>query len=260
MLRNPYENNIHFISEAEYHADPRISRSQVWKMLTRSAAHARVPTPATTAMEIGTATHAALLEPFEFDKRFEKGPSSRRGNAWKEKYEEALAQGKTLLTEADYLTVQKMTEAVLKSTTASSLLQSNTAVKEATSFFTDSTGLECKARFDILDETDDLIIDLKTTSNASADAFSKSCGLYGYHLQAAWYMAAYPAKQFLFIVVEKEEPYGISFFELDESSLSEGERLMREGLDYWKVCAELDVWPSYPDSLRTISIPHWSRR
>ena len=250
-----------FISETDYRNHNAISRSQVWRMITKSPAHALIPTPATNAMELGTAIHQALLEPHKFTETFLCGPDNRRGNKWKDAVAEAEANNQLILTAPDYEKVERITDAVLSNSLARSMILSNSAVKEYSSFFKhEHTGLQCKARFDVFDESAGTIIDLKTTADASKDAFSRSCANYGYPLQAAWYLMAHEkAHQFVFIAVEREEPYAISFYELDENSLADGESLMRKGLEQWKECVELDHWPTYPQKLQEISIPHWAR-
>ena len=249
-----------FISETDYRNHSAISRSQVWRMITKSPAHALIPTPATNAMELGTAIHQALLEPHKFTETFLCGPDNRRGNKWKDAVAEAEANNQLILTAPDYEKVERITDAVLSNSLARSMILSNSAVKEYSSFFKhEHTGLQCKARFDVFDESAGTIIDLKTTADASKDAFSRSCANYGYHLQAAWYLMAHEkAHQFVFIAVEREEPYAISFYELDENSLADGESLMRKGLEQWKECVELDHWPTYPQKLQEVSIPHWA--
>ena len=251
-----------FMSETDYRNHNAISRSEVWRLITKSPAHARTSTPTTNAMELGTAIHQAVLEPHHFNQNFLCGPDNRRGNKWKDAVQKAEADGKILLTAPDYEKVERITDAVISNSLARSMILSNSAVNEYSTFFQHKpTGLECKARFDIFDEPDGLIIDLKTTADASKDAFSRSCANYGYHLQAAWYLMAHDkAHQFVFIAVEREEPYGISFYELDEDSLAEGESIMRRGLEQWKECVELDHWPNYPQKLQAISIPPWARR
>lgn len=67
-----------------------------------------------------------------------------------------------------------------------------------------------RAKADYL--TIDRIIDLKTTSDSSDRGWFKSCGEYGYHWQAAWYLEVFShhlpeLKDFDFIVQEKSPPY-----------------------------------------------------
>ena len=72
------------ISNADYHADPAISASQL-KEIGRSPYHYwsryldpdRVAMVPTAAMRLGSLTHCATLEPDELTKRYQLAPDRR---------------------------------------------------------------------------------------------------------------------------------------------------------------------------------------
>jgi hypothetical protein len=66
------------------------------------------------------------------------------------------------------------------------------------------------------------IADVKTTEDASIEAFSKTIAQYGYAQQAAYYMDLLGASHFVFIAVEKTAPYAVGVYCLDAASIAVG--------------------------------------
>ncbi|MFY7908429.1 MAG: PD-(D/E)XK nuclease-like domain-containing protein [Emticicia sp.] len=80
-----------------------------------------------------------------------------------------------------------------------------------------NTKLPCKAKLDLVCRKN-IIVDIKTTSQRSYNAFVKSCYQYEYDRQAAFYLDAHnrqtPSKScFFFVGVQKKEPYDIFVFD-----------------------------------------------
>ena len=73
----------HNITNADYHAGPGVSKSQLDDIALDPAIylwrkHAPVDTEKTAALDMGSALHCLLLEPDEFDKRFIVAPAFNR--------------------------------------------------------------------------------------------------------------------------------------------------------------------------------------
>jgi len=85
--------------------------------------------------------------------------------------------------------------------------------------------IDCKCRIDGLIETkkEPIIFDLKTTSDATFDGFTKKIFTYGYHIQAAFYLDGYykntgkHAKYYI-IAIENKEPFQVAVYELSEDN------------------------------------------
>ena len=131
-------------------------------------------------------------------------------------------------------------------------------IKTEVSYFAEWSGIEVKARIDGIGK--DYIIDLKTTQDASANAFSKSCAQFRYHVQAAWYQRITGINRFIFIAVEKEAPYGVACYELDQQAIDIGHSIIDEQLRTFIECQELNSWPCYPSTTQTLSLPAWAMR
>lgn len=245
-----------------YHAYAGISKSGL-DLIARSPAHYayRSPNEPTRAMVIGSATHAAILEPVQFAKQYMllKDVTDRRSSAYKQAVEQFGADNVLTGTEADAVIGMQ------------SALQLNTAAKarldapgwcELAVFASDPvTGVLVKCKFDKL--TSDLLsVDLKTTQDLRE--FAKSVANYRYHVQAAFYADVFEwafgdqLKGFEFLAVEKEAPNASRIFALDTPSIAYGRKLYREALNTYAECLRSDVWPMPAGELEYIALPYWA--
>jgi hypothetical protein len=143
--------------------------------------------------------------------------------------------------------------------TASELLQG----KKELTILSELQQTKVKARLDCL--IDGIIVDVKTTEDASPEAFSRTIYNYEYHQQAAFYLDAANAcglevGQFIFIAVEKKPPYAIGIYQLDADAITEGRALYRKALKAYETAEAFDYWPGYSTLIQAISLPHWVRR
>ncbi|MGE4510056.1 MAG: PD-(D/E)XK nuclease-like domain-containing protein [Sulfurimonadaceae bacterium] len=176
---------------------------------------------------IGSATHSLVLEPHKFEEEFAVAPEcDRRTKAGKEAWAAFVdtSAGKTVIAEKDFETAKNMADAIITNQYAQTLLQNGIA---ECSFFSEIDGVKVKCRPDYYREDMGIIIDLKTTDNASPDGFAKTIANYGYYIQAAFYMDVLDAlkknaRKFVFIAVEKKAPHMVGIYELDPISLEFG--------------------------------------
>ena len=116
-----------------------------------------------------------------------------------------------------------------------------------------------KARLDWITEND-LIVDLKTVAagGASPANFAKQVANFKYHLQAAHYLEMSGMQRFVFVVVEREPPFQIGVYQLDDDAIAEGRYLRRKALDLIANCRVFNDWPGYtPLEPQTLSLPNW---
>ena len=249
------------ISNADYHADPAISASQL-KEISRSPYHYwfryldpnRVAMVPTAAMRFGSLAHCAVLEPDELSKRYQLAPD-RRTKEGKAAVAEMAAAGIEAVSEADMVLAVNMAVAVHGHPTAGALLQSGQAEQ---SFWWDdiATGLRCKCRPDWFDGT--TIVDLKTCVDASPAGFAKAVANFGYQIQAAHYLCGTLAKRFIFVAVEKAAPYAIGVYELDAQAMVHGAVLRHNALQIIQDCKAVNSWPGYTDGIQTLQLPGWA--
>jgi hypothetical protein len=106
-----------------------------------------------------------------------------------------------------------------------------------------------------------IIGDIKTTNDASPRSFQRDIMKYGYHIQAAmvqdgiYHVTKKMIETFVFIAIEKEEPYAIGIYELDKESIQKGREEYKALLDDYIPYQEKDVkiWPGYKPTV--ISLP-----
>jgi hypothetical protein len=257
-----------------YHAHPAISKSHL-DMVARSPLHywsayldpARQPREATPAMTIGSALHTHVLELDQWDARYVTAPEGidRRTKMGKAEWEvfTTASTGRTVLTKADADLVMRMGRAVFGHPAAAMLL-GLPGKAETTHMWTDAaTGLQCKCRPDWLTDDGRIMVDVKTTENASPREFARSIAQWRYHVQAAWYLDGIEQstgtrpEQFLFLVVEKRAPFVCAVYAADAEMIAAGAKAAERDLDVLATCKAADAWPGYSDQIEPISMPAW---
>lgn len=224
------------LTNAEYRQVKVWSNSDL-SMINKSAAliewSRNAPSSPSSAVDIGTATHSAVLEPESFISDYVKMPSfdkrTKVGKEGAELFEQNMV-GKEVISDADYTLVTDMRDSVMAHPVAKKLL--TLSGESELSVFFEVDGIKCKARFDRKPDHEALgfhcIVDLKTTGDMSK--FKYSVRDYRYHCQAAWYRKAYFEltgfmPRFIFVVVSKQKTFGkheVRVFELSQEDLEEG--------------------------------------
>lgn len=245
---------------AEYHAMPGLSSSGL-SHLARSPAHyqsyKKEGVAETAAMRLGSAIHALVLE---------KGiglvlaPSSSRNTKEYKEFAKEHA-GKILLLEDEMENAKRAAEAVYKHETAHRLLTGGEP--ELSAFWKDpNTGVDCRCRPDYF-RNDGLVIDLKSTADASSSEFQRSMSVRKYHWQTAWYLRGLEIVtgrkdlNFVHVVVETSEPYGVNVFAIDEPSLNRAREDIERLLAVYSDCMHTGDWPSYPIGIQNLSLRPW---
>jgi exodeoxyribonuclease VIII len=245
---------------AEYHAHPAVSKSLLDRM-AKSPLHAKaylegVAEPPTPAMQFGTALHTAVLEPDRFASEYAVWEGDRRTKDGKAAYEKLVASGKSIISASDNDVIFAMVASILQHPIAAGLLKGG--VVEHSVFWTHKNAAECKARPDYWRQNDGIVVDLKTTEDASSVGFARSIAAYRYHVQAAHYLAGTQAERFIFIAIEKKAPYAVGVYELDAEALTLGNTLRERDIEQYMSCAEFDAWPGYSPEIQTITLPKWA--
>ena len=264
------------LENAEYHRHSAVSKSHL-DQVARSPLHfwARYIDPnrfdpePTPAMLLGTAVHTHILELREWDARYIAAPEGidRRTKAGKESWAafEAAAAGRTVISRADAEQVMAMGRAVHSHPAAATLLALPGKAETTHMWMDEATGLQCKCRPDWLTDDGSLIVDVKTTEDASPAGFRKSIGAWRYHVQAAWYLNGIEQatgkrpEQFIFICVEKKAPFCTAVYAADAEMIQLGAEAAARDLDVLATCKAANAWPGYSDQIEPISLPPWMR-
>ena len=264
------------LENADYHRHAAVSKSHL-DQVARSPLHywarymdpKRVQPEPTPAMLLGTAVHTHILELREWDHRYIAAPEGldRRTKAGKEAWAafEAKAAGRTVISRDDAELVMAMGRAVHGHPAAAMLLALPGAAETTWMWHDQPTGLQCKCRPDWLTTDGSLIVDLKTTEDASPAGFKKSIGNFRYFVQASWYLDGIEQatgrrpEQFIFLCVEKKAPHAVAVYAADAEMIESGAKQARMDLDKLAECKASNSWPGYSNQIETISLPAWMR-
>lgn len=262
------------MTDKEYREHPAISRSELFKISESPEKfrwckdHPQEPTP---ALLFGQLFHKMALEPETLWNDFTVAPTvDRRTKAGKEEYAKFLenAAGKTVVTMEMVDQASEMCEAIKKNPFAVKLLS---GAHETPYFWTDpETGEPCKCRTDCTVSIGglNLVVDLKTTTNAETDAFMREAVRYGYDFQAGMYTAGVDAVTgrkhgFVFIAIEKDPPYAMNILQADDLFMRHGRMMYREYLGIYHDCQQTGKWWGYmgkDGTVNNLSLPAWVAR
>lgn len=212
------------------------------RAFAKSPAHYRAllerPRSDSGPMRIGRLSHAIVLggDFVVFD-------GTRRGKAWDEF--QAANEGKDIFTVSEHEDAQSIAKAVMGHEEAMNLLSGEHELPLRWTL----DGRECAGRLDALSAC--CVTDLKTTSDAHPDRFTRQAIRMGYHAQLAWYGDAVvatgrprPARHCL-VAVETEFPHVITTLELTTGAIEAGRALYRSWLAQLADCERTGHWPGY---------------
>lgn len=262
MTDTELETGLYDFTDEQYFAAPGLSNSYLWKLISKTPAHAQVKTHSTDAMDLGSAVHLAVLQPNEGDALIVQGPKDRRGKKWTDAKNKADDAGQVLLTESDYNDCMTMRDHVWNNAAIASILTGNDVIYEKAAFF-EHRGQQCKLKLDAC--VDGVLIDLKTSSDASARGFAQSVAKYGYHQQAASYGYGWNKATsgtgnhpFVFLVIEKYPPFACAIYELDVVSIREGWASYNAAIEKHIECTEQKFFPAYPAEKVLLQLPPYA--
>ena len=262
-LKLPGDGVYPYMTAVEYHVHEAMSSGGARKIL-QSPAHYRLmrdtPNEPTDAMQFGSAVHFGVLEPDTYSARVKLGPNiGKRTKGWGEFC--AANPDFICLPPDDYMRASECIDAVRAHPAARRLLDG--AEVETSLFWHDGEyGVPCKARFDIRNLGG--LADLKTTGNASREAFARTCVEYLYHVQAWHYWngaehVLHESPQFFaFIIVERDPPHAVAVRSLGRASLMQGARLMDEAMSRYRDALATGQWRGYPDTIEAFDLPRYA--
>lgn len=251
------------LSNTDYHQSEGISKSGL-DLFARSPAHYRYSAKRepTSAMSLGSATHAAILEPDVYSTQYIilRDAPDRRSSVYKEAVKQRGAEYVLLGKEADQ--IAGMQEAVRSNPHAAALLAAGYA--EQSLFTRDPvTGVIVRVRYDWITAAGQPV-DLKTTQDAGDEAFGKSIMNYRYHVQDVLYCDAWEwafgeqPPPMLFLAVESEMPHCTAIHRIPHDFRQYARKLYRAELNRYAACLESGEWPGLPSEPHTTQMPGWA--
>ena len=260
------------LTNKEYHARPEISKSDL-DLLAKSPLHLKmkneIKSEPSDTLILGSAVHKLVLERKDFLSEFKIAPGAdkrtKEGKAIHEEFLKKIGK-KTPIKWSTIKTALKIAKKVNSMHETAEFLKDGLAEQ---SYFSEINGVAVKCRPDFYNEKIGAVIDLKTTSDASATGFARSVASFNYHVQAAFYndilrSLGKEVNYFLFIAVETKAPYFVGFYELDAAAIEQGRKTYLELLELYKYCRERDEWWGYAkkdgdkiEAVQTLSLPTW---
>lgn len=225
---------------SDYHSRPEVSATMIksmakgWRHFEAEFIARTAPRRDTKALSLGTAVHAALLEPEKYYAEFVVCPeecSDRRTKAYKE-WAAKVPNNATILSPDDEAIITRIGYHVQRDAVARRLIEAKGEVEQMKTW-TAENGVACRGMFDkiIGNKT---VVDIKTTQNALPWAFRSTLGEYRFDLQAAHYLEGTGAEFCFFIVVETSAPWRVRTYQLTARSLAFAQSQRRRLLDEYK--------------------------
>lgn len=248
----------------------------------------------TKALRLGKFYHAYLFERERLDLDFyilkERAKLAQIGGAKPRSttvYKEWLANEieecgiKTMVSEEYSDLAQPMKDALLRNPSIAALLNHSGECEKT--ILWECNGVKMKSKLDKyielfscdlpeLEELDgyEIIIDYKTTEDATDSGFAKSAYKYFYDKQNAMYVDSVGGNaKFIFIVQEKSFPYLAKIHQLSEEDIDRGREIYQADVEKYKTCMEKfaatqDVFASFEGyendkEINTVFLPNWAR-
>jgi len=228
----------------------------------------------TAALRAGTIVHACVLEPERFDEEFVVPPEiNKRTKAGKEEWAEWESENgdKFALTAEEYDKAMVIRHHVMRNERAAELFTGGMAeVPVVWEEEINGKTYKMKGRADYVKVIGDqlLVLDLKTTQEATYDAFQRSVMKWDYCTQAQHYRRGFEVLHpgmdvsFIWIPVEKQPPYGCQIFQATPEIYEYGQALREQGfknLELGESNPELAHLP-YSDEIQRMKLPQWFKR
>lgn len=218
------------------------------------------------ALNFGKAAHTLLLSEAGFRDQFAVRPAEFKNwmtKAAKEWRDEQTAAGKSVLLPQHLDAIR----GIAKRLDAHPLVQQGIlhGLVEHTVVCQDkATGVWLKIRPDVVPQADGVLVDMKTTTDASPDAVRRTILNFGYPMQGG--LGTVVMKEalglaitdFVLVFVEKEDPHAVAVTAVDNEWLYWARRQVRRAIDTFARCVDAGEWPGY-EVEATTSMPQWLR-
>lgn len=280
------------LHEADYLQLEAASASALGTIHNRSPAHMQWdrdhPRAETAATRTGSAIHTAVLEPDAFHLRYvvaeectaQVASGPRKGDPcgatasilapdgrWlcgvHGRGIDSVQDGRLILTADEYALAFAAADAVWKHPAARKALHVPDSDREVTAIWTDPEyGVLCKARFDVVNDGLQSIVDIKSTFDASPGQFLRTVRNFGYHRKAGWYLhgaaeVGLTHNRFRIVAVETTQPVCVAVYDLDDATIMSGWRQCRRALARYAECLQSRRWDGYGDDVMTIGLRDW---
>lgn len=230
------------------------------------------PEVTTKSQSLGTAAHAAILEPERFSSCFVKKPAfpNPLRNSSKQAainfIRQAEAAGQEVVTAAEWELAVGMREKVYSHTTVAEIFACP-GLREVCLVWIDfEYGVKCKCRIDAMALWlgHSLIIDLKSIQDAQPQPCRNAAARFNYPLKLAWYRMGATAldpkeREAALIFVEQKPPHGVTLWHVEPKTMDRGHTEARICLDRYVKGLKTGVYPGYDTGMNMLELPKWAQ-
>lgn len=247
---------------SDYHACDGISKSGL-DQIHKSPAHYAFSPPfkSTRAMEIGTAIHAAILEPEVYNRDYLllEDVKARTSGVYKDAVK--VHGTERVLVSGEVKKVQGMLDACNNNLDVQQAMTPGGHTELSAFVECPRAGVILRCRYDWIGN-EDTAVDVKKTQDSSPEGFRKSIYNYRYHVQDYMYRHIYflitgRQLKFEFIAIEENAPYNPMVYELDDASRLVAADEYNSNIDKYAQCCSCDDWHGYEGGRQKISLPDW---
>ena len=214
----------------------------------------------TKSLADGTAVHAFFLERNKFDNDFVIKPADIRlntkvGKEWAQEH-----QSKIIIDSELGNNLYEMEKSFMDS--PAKLIYDIKGQTELSYFWDDLGTIKGKCRPDWLSDDGSIVVDIKTTTDASPRGFQKSISTWGYHLQLGWYLRGLrklglPAEQFIFIAIEKTPPFCVGVYRADQDMMNFAMKELDQLMPEIQTAMVSKEFPDYTPEIMPLGLPPW---
>lgn len=264
------------LSSQAYHEErAHVSSSQLIHIL-RTPAHflyhsLQGSSEESDLMRMGTAVHCMVLEPHEFKNRYVFAPRNYDKRLKVDQAElRAIAEsypGKTILEPREQITLNKIVDGLRNHAKARQLLAAKGQPELSIFWRDDLTGLDLKVRIDRFIElgSTGIMLEVKSTDNASPEAFARKIVDMDYDLRAVMYadgvQKAYGfTPEIAWLVIERETGF-VATYRPPPKMLQRARRRYEEARIALAHAKSFNTWPAYQtgETIEPIDLPRWVR-
>ena len=214
----------------------------------------------TKAMADGTAVHAFFLERDKFDTDFVIKPADMRLNTKVGKEWALEHQNKIIIDSELGNNLYEMEKSFMDS--PARLIYDKQGQSELSYFWDDLGLVKGKCRPDWISNDGNIVVDIKTTTDASPKGFQKSIANWGYHLQLVWYIRGLqklglPAKEFIFIAIEKTPPFSVGVYRANKEMITYANDEINNLVYDIDESLKSDNFPDYTPEIMDLGLPNW---
>jgi len=214
----------------------------------------------TKAMADGTAVHSFFLERDNFNADYVTKPAdiklnTKVGKEWAQEH-----QDKIIIDSEFSNNLLEMEKSFMDS--PAKLIYDIQGQTELSYFWDDLGTIKGKCRPDWISDDGSIVVDVKTTIDASPKGFQKSISNWGYHLQLGWYLRGLQklgldSYDFIFIAIEKTPPFCVGVYRANQDMINFAMKELDQLMPEIQTAMVSKEFPDYTPEITSIGLPPW---